>query len=342
MTKDIQLRNVTENDLSLFFEHQQDPDANRLAAFPARDREAFMTHWTKKILGDTTVVKKTILFGGQIAGNILCFEHSGKREVGYWIGKEYWGQGIATLALSEFLGQVQVRPLYAHVAKHNRASLRVLEKCGFKNVGEDKEFSNFGGESVEGFILRLEANRLKRVIEVVDYNFQWPEEFQKEAQKILVALAKEIIRIHHIGSTAVPGLKAKPVIDILLEVKDVNALDEYDPKMKEIGYIPKGEYGIHGRRFYLKGLYERTHHIHAFNIGSPDVERHIAFRDYLIAHPLVAKEYGDLKARCADECDSDSEKYCDGKHEFVRSNEKKALAWRKFRQDAENAPSLHP
>jgi RimJ/RimL family protein N-acetyltransferase len=151
---DVLLRDVTEDDLPILFEHQIDPDATRMAAFPSRDREAFIAHW-KKILGDETVVKKAILFEGQVAGQIGVFERSGEWEVGYWIGKEYWGKGIATKALSGILRQVEVRPLYAHVAKHNLASVRVLEKCGFTHAGEDKEFSSLDGEVVEGFILKL-------------------------------------------------------------------------------------------------------------------------------------------------------------------------------------------
>ena len=158
MTNTVLLCDVTESDLPIFFEHQLEPDAIRMAAFPARDREAFTAHWAK-ILGDVTVMKKAVLFNGQVAGNIVSFEQSGKREVGYWIGKKYWGNGIATGALSEFLSHEKVRPLYAHVAKHNFASIRVLEKCGFTNVGEDKKFSNAGGKVIEGFIFKLTMER---------------------------------------------------------------------------------------------------------------------------------------------------------------------------------------
>ncbi len=175
-------------------------------------------------------------------------------------------------------------------------------------------------------------NQKKRIIEVVEYDPQWPEEFLKESQAISAVLKDQIVHIHHIGSTAVPGLKAKPVIDIMLEVKDVETLDEYSAAMEGIGYTPKGEFGIPGRRFYLKGPYDRTHHIHAFNAGSPEVRRHIAFRDYLIAHPLVAKEYADLKVRCADECDNDIDKYCDLKHDFVVDHEQRALEWMRCQQ----------
>jgi RimJ/RimL family protein N-acetyltransferase len=128
-----------------------------MAAFLARDREAFMAHWTK-ILGDETIIKKTILFEGQVAGNIVSFEQFGERLVGYWLGKEYWGKGIATEALSAFLDQVRARPLYAHVAKHNIASIQVLEKCGFTIIGEEKGFADAGGDEVEEFILKLSAN----------------------------------------------------------------------------------------------------------------------------------------------------------------------------------------
>ncbi len=154
MTTDIRLRDVTEDDFPIFFEHQLDPDATRMAAFPSRDRDAFMLHWTR-ILSNDTIIKKTILFHGQVAGNVVCFGQAGEREVGYWIGRSYWGRGIATKALSQFLGHVQARPLCAHVAKHNIASLRVLQKCGFTITGEDKGFPNADGEQAEGFILTL-------------------------------------------------------------------------------------------------------------------------------------------------------------------------------------------
>ena len=155
-TGDVQLRDVTEGDLLVFFEHQRDPQANRMAAFSARDRDAFMAHWTK-ILADETLDKKAILFDGHVAGNVVSWEQSGEREVGYWIGREYWGKGVATKALSEFLGHVRTRPLYAHVATHNVASIRVLEKCGFTISSEDSRPSDAGGDDVEELVLKLEA-----------------------------------------------------------------------------------------------------------------------------------------------------------------------------------------
>jgi RimJ/RimL family protein N-acetyltransferase len=160
-TKDVQLRDVIESDLPIFFNNQMDPDANYMAAFGARDptdRNAFMAHWAK-ILGDETIIIKTILFNGHVAGSVLSYEDEefGKPEVSYWIGKEYWGKGVATRALAEFLGQVQARPMYARVVKDNIGSLRVLQKCGFTICGEGKGFAFARGEEVEEIILRLEA-----------------------------------------------------------------------------------------------------------------------------------------------------------------------------------------
>ena len=159
MTSDLLLRDVREDDLPIFFEQQLDPEANYMAAFTAEnpaDRDAFTSHWNK-ILGDDATTNKTILFAGQVVGHIASFERLGKPEVSYWIGKEYWGKGIATKALSVFLSQVKERPVYARVAKDNTASIRVLEKCGFKISGEDKGFSNARVKEVEEFILELRA-----------------------------------------------------------------------------------------------------------------------------------------------------------------------------------------
>jgi len=151
----VRVRAVLESDLPIFFEQQLDPEATRMAAFPSRDREAFMAHWARIRL-DSANHFKTVLFNDQVAGNVVSFEMDGEREVGYWLGREFWGKGIATRALAEFLGGEEVRPLYAHVARHNLASRRVLEKCGFQLLGEG-EYTNPGGMRVEEFIFKLPA-----------------------------------------------------------------------------------------------------------------------------------------------------------------------------------------
>ena len=152
------LRTVQAEDLPLFFEYQQDPEANHMAAFTAKDptdRQAFMAHWAR-ILGDATTTNRTILVEGQVAGSVASYEESvGHPEVTYWLGKPYWGKGIATAALRALLAQVTARPIYARVAKDNRASLRVLEKCGFTIIDEDKGFANARGQEIEEWLLQL-------------------------------------------------------------------------------------------------------------------------------------------------------------------------------------------
>jgi RimJ/RimL family protein N-acetyltransferase len=161
MASALLLRDVIQDDLPIFFEQQLDRDANYMAAFTAKDpsdRDAFTAHW-HRILADATVIIRTILCDGQVAGSVLRYEEAGKPEVSYWLGKEYWGKGIATRALSEFLAHGnKMRPIYAGVAKDNLGSRRVLEKCGFTIIGESKGFANARGEDIEELILELRAN----------------------------------------------------------------------------------------------------------------------------------------------------------------------------------------
>ncbi|WHY85901.1 GNAT family N-acetyltransferase [Neobacillus novalis] len=151
------LRNVIEDDLPIFFMHQQNREANYMAAFTSidpSDWDSFTTHWNK-ILTDKDIMKQTIIIENNVVGHISRFEQFGEPEVSYWIGKEYWGKGIATKALREFLKHITIRPLYARAAKDNAGSLKVLEKCGFVITGEDSGYSNARGEDVEEFILTL-------------------------------------------------------------------------------------------------------------------------------------------------------------------------------------------
>ena len=158
MTSEVVLRDVSNADLAVFFEQQLDPVANHMAAFTSRDptdRDAFDAHWAK-IIGNDTVVMKTIVVDGQVVGHVAKYERLGKPEVTYWIGKKYWGQGFATKALSAFLGYVAARPLYGCAAKDNIASIRVLEKCGFTTCGHQEAFAKARGVEVEEVIMKLE------------------------------------------------------------------------------------------------------------------------------------------------------------------------------------------
>jgi len=148
------LREVIPSDLPVIFEQMSDPESDAMAAVSSRDREAFDAHWVK-IMDDDTVILQTIEVDGRVAGHLVSFLIEEERQVGYWLGKEYWGKGIATKALEVFLKIVEPRPLFGRVAKHNGNSKRVLEKCGFKVIWEDK-YVNPAKEEVEEFILGLD------------------------------------------------------------------------------------------------------------------------------------------------------------------------------------------
>ena len=134
MNAKVRLRDVEASDLALFFEYQRDPVAVALVMFRSRDAAEFAQHWAK-LLADTSCLKKTMVFDDQVVGHIGSWTSEGKREIGYWIDRAFWGRGIATEAISAFLHLEQTRPLYASVAKHNAASIRVLQKCGFTFLG---------------------------------------------------------------------------------------------------------------------------------------------------------------------------------------------------------------
>jgi len=154
---DITLRDVTDADLPIFFEQQRDLAYNRMAAFTRKDpddRAAFDAHW-KKIRADPEITNRTIVFEGQVAGNIASFVVDGEREITYGIARHLWGRGIATEALRAFLTVVTDRPLRARAAKDNVGSLRVLMKCGFEVTGEDVGFANARGQEIEEVVLHL-------------------------------------------------------------------------------------------------------------------------------------------------------------------------------------------
>ncbi len=142
MTKII-LRPITASDLPILFEQQLEPEAVAMSAYPSKDKGEFTRHWDG-ILKNKAIIARTILYKDKIAGHIICWkEGKYEQQVGYWIGKQFWSRGIATSALNDFLTQVKIRPLFAHVANHNPASKRVLEKCGFVMLDEGAKITVF-------------------------------------------------------------------------------------------------------------------------------------------------------------------------------------------------------
>ncbi len=159
MNNNIVLRAVVDSDLPIFFTQQLDPEANHMAGFTAKDptdRAAFDALWAR-VRADAGITLRTINFRGQVAGYILCHGWFGEPEMSYWLGREFWGQGIATAALAAFLAEVPVRPLYARAAADNAASIRVLEKGGFTRVGQDRGFANARGTEIDEVIYAREV-----------------------------------------------------------------------------------------------------------------------------------------------------------------------------------------
>lgn len=155
----ITIREVESPDLDTFYKHQLDPEAIRMAAFVGanrKDRTVFNAHWNK-IVTSPQNTNRTIVAGEQVAGYIACYPQGEHLEVTYWLGREFWGRGLATQALNRMLDLVVARPLFARAATDNIGSLKVLQKCGFKIIGTDKGFANGRGEDTEEYILRLDT-----------------------------------------------------------------------------------------------------------------------------------------------------------------------------------------
>jgi GrpB-like predicted nucleotidyltransferase (UPF0157 family) len=167
-----------------------------------------------------------------------------------------------------------------------------------------------------------------RKMEVQPYVATWPSLYREEAARLKEAFGTQLLAIHHIGSTSVPGLAARPTIDIMVEVPDIAAVDVLNPALIALGYEPYGEFGIPGRRYFPRIIVEtHTHHVHVFQVGDPQLKRHIVFRDYLISHPEEARSYGRLKTDLAARFTFDVSGYLDGKDAFIKAIERRALDW---------------
>ena len=164
---------------------------------------------------------------------------------------------------------------------------------------------------------------------LVPHDPAWKHLASEEAARISALLAGQLIAIHHVGSTAIPGIKAKPILDFLGVVHSLEAFDEHPGLLEKIGYQARGEMGIPGRRYFKKPAQGMdTHHVHIFQAGDANIDRHLLFRDYLQTHPKVARDYEHLKEELAVKFANDSPSYADAKTEFIRDIERRAALWR--------------
>ncbi|MGD6804058.1 GrpB family protein [Rossellomorea vietnamensis] len=174
---------------------------------------------------------------------------------------------------------------------------------------------------------------MSRKVEVTSYRPQWREQYLQEKKRLETVFQGTNAVIHHIGSTSVEGLAAKPIIDFLIEITDIGAADDRTDKLEALGYVGKGENGIACRRYFFfenkEG--ERLYHVHIFASGSEDIERHLLFRDYLRMRKNEAEKYGRLKSELAAKYPNDIEAYIEGKKDFVQELEMRALKWARSR-----------
>ncbi|MFN6483363.1 MULTISPECIES: GrpB family protein [unclassified Nostoc] len=166
-------------------------------------------------------------------------------------------------------------------------------------------------------------------VEVVPHNLTWRSKFDDESKHVALTLGENVVAIHHIGSTAIPNIYAKPIIDLLVEVENIAKVDDCSLDMEALGYEVMGEFGIPNRRFFRKHneTGTRTYHIHTFTARSSEVKRHLAFRDYMIAHSEDAQKYSELKRKLAKQYPNDIIGYMDGKDGFIKEMQRKALIW---------------
>ncbi|MCY7765406.1 bifunctional GNAT family N-acetyltransferase/GrpB family protein [Bacillus inaquosorum] len=211
-------------------------------------------------------------------------------------------------------------------AEKNKPAVSLYTQAGFQKVETVK--------ASEDLLLSVFYLYPKRNVKVVHYNEKWAELFSEEKERLKLVFGPEIIAVHHIGSTSIPDMAAKPIIDMLIEVRSIEAVSQYDTQMKSIGYTPKGENGIAGRRYFQKGGNKRTHHVHMYEKGNPAIKRHLLFRDYLRAHPEVAKEYAVLKKRLAAQHPDSIHQYIQGKDDWIKTAEENAKRWKEGRNNA--------
>ncbi len=261
-------------------------------------------------------------------------------EIGWRLAPDYWGKGYAVegamACLKYGFETLNLNEIVSFTAVQNERSRRVMKRLGMHHdpkddfdhpkLSEDHPLrrhvlyrmnrSEWKGSAISS---SDESSGLKRKIEVIEYDPQWPVLFELEAERVKQALGCNCITVHHIGSTSIPGLSAKPIIDMLPVVRDIQEVDKATKAMECLGYEAKGEYGMAFRRYFQKGGNVRTHHVHVYEEGDPEISRYLKFRDWMRSHPADAENYAKLKVELAEKFPHDILQYCNGKDAFVAS-----------------------
>lgn len=246
-------------------------------------------------------------------------------ELAYRLHKKFWGMGYATelanMLIDFGFNNLKLHKIMALVCPDNIRSKRVLEKIGMNCCG----FVDFKGDK----LLRYEVtNRNIRKVEIIPYDSKWPTFFKQEANILAQTLASHVKEIHHFGSTSIPNMPAKPVIDILLECDNLDQIDIIKTKLTNLNYTEFSRHIIpHWSYFTRKTDHNISFHLHIRELGDPQIKRHIWFRDYLIAHPELAKQYAELKLQLASKFEYDIYSYVYGKDKFIQQIDAKAKLW---------------
>jgi GrpB-like predicted nucleotidyltransferase (UPF0157 family)/GNAT superfamily N-acetyltransferase len=205
-------------------------------------------------------------------------------------------------------------------------NLAFFTRLGYANIIEESH-PGYAAPTFAHMVKERGAQML-RVVKVTPYDPQWPARFATEAAAVQTALGDTVIHIEHVGSTSAPGLAAKPIIDMMPLVRDVREVSKRITAMAAIGYIPRGEFGLPGRRYFVKGsAHARLVHCHIYAAGHPEVTRHLAFRDYLRTHPVALDAYAARKIELAQKHPTDIVAYMDGKDGLIKQLEAEALVW---------------
>ena len=269
----------------------------------------------------------------EVAQQELAEETGGISQVIEEVGWFYTMNGTSSARCTVFLARGVVLSGLPQLESTEHSEVHLVPLAQALQMARDGRITD--GDSALA-LLRCEAHLLgrHRGIEVVPYDPQWPRLFQVEAARLATVFGEELLSIHHMGSTGVPGLWAKPVIDIMPIVRDIERVDGFNDLMVTLGYLPKGEYGIPGRRFFnLDAGGRRLFNVHVYQLGNPEIPRHLDFIAYLRTHPEDAAAYADLKRSLAAEYSDDIDSYVSGKTDLVRQIEQKMEAWKASRHE---------
>lgn len=254
-------------------------------------------------------------------------------EIGYALLSPFWNKGYATeitKACIEIAFEVlRLKNVVCFTLATNKPSQRVMQKSGFYH--ESDIVINYDGIDYPHVLYRMKNYRKA---EVIPYNGDWPDFFKQESNQIQLALGNLIKKIHHIGSTAILHMPAKPIIDMILECEDINEIEKIKIGLQPIGYLYFSRQVIPYRSFFTRRHTDKIgFHLHIYEQGDPQIKRHVNFRDYMLAHLEEAKIYAELKLRLAKQFKEDINNYVIGKDKLVQKIDSKAKLWLGRRND---------